>query len=78
MPNYLLMVVQLEARIGIGFGQTAGPVQGPAAAVGQVGDLESYWQFVRENPLDFNGWVYLVQVTRIWLKNLRNCKRTFL
>ena len=63
-----MRVVQLEARIGIGFGQTAGPVQGPAAVAGQAGDLEAYWQFVRENPLDFNGWVYLVQVTRVWFK----------
>ena len=51
---------QLEARLGIGFGQATGPVQGPAA-VHHREALNAYWEFVRENPQDFNGWVYLVQ-----------------
>jgi hypothetical protein len=24
--------------------------------------LDAYWEFVRENPQDFNGWAYLIQV----------------
>ena len=23
--------------------------------------LDAYWEFVRENPQDFNGWAYLIQ-----------------
>jgi hypothetical protein len=48
-------------------GQTK--VQGPQeqAAVAAANDraqkdlLDSYWQFVRENPNDFQGWSYLIQ-----------------
>ena len=31
--------------------------------------LDAYWEFVRENPQDFNGWAYLIQgwwVVPIW------------
>ena len=44
-------------------------VQGPQedAAVAAANEraskdlLDSYWQFVRENPNDFQGWTYLIQ-----------------
>ena len=28
--------------------------------------LDAYWEFVRENPQDFNGWAYLIQVGFSW------------
>ncbi|XP_059091219.1 uncharacterized protein LOC131886822 [Tigriopus californicus] len=47
------------------------PVQGPEVTVESVVQqrteennkavLDAYWQFVRENPQDFNGWTYLLQ-----------------
>ena len=32
-----------------------------AASQGHRQALDAYWEFVRENPQDFNGWVYLIQ-----------------
>ena len=32
--------------------------------------LDAYWEFVRENPQDFNGWVYLIQVCSHFYKIL--------
>lgn len=63
---------QLEAKIGVGFGtSTEGPmIHSAAMAEGiekgqydQRAVLDSYWEFVRENPQDFNGWVYLIQTS---------------
>ena len=51
---------QLEARLGINQGQSQGPMI-PTAAQGHRQALDAYWEFVRENPQDFNGWVYLIQ-----------------
>ena len=51
---------QLEARLGINQGQSQGPCI-PTAAQGHRQALDAYWEFVRENPQDFNGWVYLIQ-----------------
>ena len=52
---------QLEAKLGINQGQTQGPQIPSAAGQGQRQALDAYWEFVRENPQDFNGWVYLIQ-----------------
>ncbi len=58
------------------FGSLAGgpPVQGPELSQQNIEEvvkqqrdqnakniLDGYWQFVRENPQDFNGWCYLIQ-----------------
>ena len=57
---------QLEARLGVGGGGghlSAGPtpqIQAHGGAT-QRQALDAYWEFVRENPQDFNGWVYLIQ-----------------
>merc|ERR1719193_2543700 len=51
---------QLEAKLGVGYGQSQGPCI-PVAAQGQRAVLDAYWEFVRENPQDFNGWAYLIQ-----------------
>ena len=56
---------QLEAKLGVGFGQSRGPVlPGVNPRHGQQqhrAALDAYWEFVRENPQDFNGWAYLIQ-----------------
>lgn len=52
---------QLEAKLGLGQGQSQGPMIPAAAAQGHRQALDAYWEFVRENPQDFNGWVYLIQ-----------------
>ena len=51
---------QLEAKLGVGYGQSQGPCI-PVAAQGQRAVLDAYWEFVRENPQDFNGRDYLIQ-----------------
>merc|ERR1719312_1846669 len=51
---------QLEAKLGVGYGQSQGPCI-PSAGQGQRQALDAYWEFVRENPQDFNGWAYLIQ-----------------
>ena len=50
----------LEARLGLKKGQKPGPMT-PISGQNQRQALDAYWEFVRENPQDFNGWVYLVQ-----------------
>jgi hypothetical protein len=59
---------QLEARLGHALAsQSEGPMI-PQLAADSGGDynqrqiLDAYWEFVRENPQDFNGWAYLIQV----------------
>ena len=52
---------QLEAKLGITGPQSQGPMIPSAASMGHRQALDAYWEFVRENPQDFNGWVYLVQ-----------------
>ncbi|XP_023326591.1 uncharacterized protein LOC111700016 [Eurytemora carolleeae] len=55
---------QLEAKLGHALGQSQGPMI-PEPGVGddynQRQILDAYWEFVRENPQDFNGWAYLIQ-----------------
>ena len=60
---------QLEAKLGVGFGQSRGP-QLPAVNPHQGQQqhraaLDAYWQFVRENPQDFNGWAYLINACEV-------------
>lgn len=54
---------QLEAKLGHQLGQSEGPMI-PELSEGDYNQrqiLDAYWEFVRENPQDFNGWAYLIQ-----------------
>merc|ERR1719193_2152182 len=55
---------QLEAKLGVGYGQSQGPCI-PVAAQGQRAVLDAYWEFVRDNPQDFSGWAYLIQACEV-------------
>jgi hypothetical protein len=75
---------QLEAKLGVGYGQSRGPVLPPAnPALGQRqqrASLDAYWAFVRENPQDFNGWAYLIQACEVvdLLDEIRTVYNAFL
>ena len=59
---------QLEAKLGhaLAAQQSEGPMLpqlgGDSGDYNQRQILDAYWEFVRENPQDFNGWAYLIQV----------------
>ena len=60
---------QLEAKLGVGFGQSTGP-QLPTINPNQGQQqhrqaLDAYWEFVRDNPQDFSGWAYLIQASEV-------------
>merc|ERR1719206_1082284 len=60
---------QLEAKLGVGFGQSTGP-QLPSINPNQGQQqhrqaLDAYWEFVRDNPQDFSGWAYLIQACEV-------------
>merc|ERR1719361_2493321 len=60
---------QLEAKLGVGFGQSTGP-QLPTINPNQGQQqhrqaLDAYWEFVRDNPQDFSGWAYLIQACEV-------------
>ena len=60
-----------EMGAGSSRSASAAPVQGPELSQQEVvwqqkakdakNFLDGYWQFVRENPQDFNGWCYLIE-----------------
>merc|ERR1719206_203594 len=60
---------QLEAKLGVGLGQSTGP-QLPSINPNQSQQqhrhaLDAYWEFVRDNPQDFSGWAYLIQACEV-------------
>ena len=71
---------QLEARLGLGQTQSQGPCIPSSATQGHRQALDAYWEFVRENPQDFNGWVYLIQAceTVDILEEIRTVYNAFL
>jgi len=55
---------QLEAKLGHQLGQQSEGPMIPELGEGDYNQrqiLDAYWEFVRENPQDFNGWAYLIQ-----------------